>query len=199
MSKTTSFRSEERFTREEFLRWLEGLPSSDIIHYELLRGQIVMCPPATWVHGSVEMRIARGIDEYVTEHDLGVVFASSTGIDLPSGETVQPDCSFVSHERLRDQPREPTKLFLKVVPSLIVEIMSDSTSRRDRSEKKAAYEQNGVDEYWIVDPVRRRITVFALSPAGYGSGVTYATGDVRSQVLPGLRIALADVFRAPRA
>jgi Uma2 family endonuclease len=154
------------------------------------------------VHGSVEMRVARHIDEYVTQHDLGVVFGSSTGIDLPSGDTLQPDCSFVSHQRLLDQPRAPTKLFLKVVPNLIVEILSDSTAQRDRTEKKALYEQNGVDEYWLVDPVRRRITVFALSANGYGSGVTYASGDVCSQVLAGLRIPLAEVFRlldaAPR-
>ncbi|MDX2165751.1 MAG: Uma2 family endonuclease [Deltaproteobacteria bacterium] len=136
MAKTTSFRSDEHFTREEFMRWLDRLPPSDINHYELLRGQIVMCPPAMWAHGTVETQIVRRLDEYVSAHALGAVFGSSTGIDLPSGDTVQPDCSYASHDRLRDQPREPVKLFLKVVPNLIVEIFlrQYGTTRPHREE-----------------------------------------------------------------
>lgn len=199
MAKTTSFRSDEHFTRAQFMRWLDRLPPSDVNRYELLRGQIVMCPPAVWLHGTVETRVLRYLDEHVTVNDLGVVFGSSTGIDLPSGDTVQPDCSFVSHARLSDQPREPAKLFLKVVPELIVEILSDSTARRDRTEKKALYEQNGVDEYWLLDPARKRVTVFAHSASGYGAGVVYSAGALRSPLLPGLRIALAALFRSPLA
>jgi Uma2 family endonuclease len=199
MAKTTSFRSDEHFTRAQFVRWLDGLPSSDVNRYELLRGQIVMCPPAVWMHGTIEANLIRHLGEHVIANDLGTVFGSSTGIDLPSGDTVQPDCSYVSHERLCDQPREPAKLFLKVVPELIVEILSDSTARRDRTEKKALYEQSGVDEYWLVDPVRKRVTIFAHSATGYGAGVVYTDGTLRSPLLPGLRLALATLFRSPLA
>jgi Uma2 family endonuclease len=49
-----------------------------------------------------------------------------------------------------------------VVPDLVVEVLSRSTKTRDRGEKKAIYEANGVIEYWLVDLERRTLTVFAF-------------------------------------
>ena len=43
-------------------------------------------------------------------------------------------------------------------PTPIVEILSESTRRRDRNQKRAVYLDAGVDEYWIVDPETRTIT-----------------------------------------
>src|SRR5919204_444109 len=45
------------------------------------------------------------------------------------------------------------------VPSLVVEVVSASTRRRDHDQKKDLYMDAGVGEYWIVDPERRTITV----------------------------------------
>ena len=52
--------------------------------------------------------------------------------------------------------------FLRTVPTLVVEILSHSTARRDRTKKKAVYARNGVAEYWIVDPDARSVTVHVL-------------------------------------
>ena len=38
------------------------------------------------------------------------------------------------------------------VPKLIVETLSPSTAKKDRSEKMEIYEAAGVEEYWIVSP-----------------------------------------------
>lgn len=38
------------------------------------------------------------------------------------------------------------------VPKFIVETLSPSTAKRDRSEKKDIYEKAGVEEYWLVSP-----------------------------------------------
>lgn len=54
----TVFRSEERFTQQEFSAWLQRRPASDVDHYELIRGRIVMSPPAGWPHGSLGVRIS---------------------------------------------------------------------------------------------------------------------------------------------
>ncbi|WP_411830076.1 Uma2 family endonuclease [Metasolibacillus meyeri] len=37
-------------------------------------------------------------------------------------------------------------------PDLVVEVLSPSTARRDKGEKKALYEKHGVKEYWIISP-----------------------------------------------
>jgi Uma2 family endonuclease len=103
--------------------------------------------------------------------------------------------SDLSHPaRLAAGPHTGPDQFLRVVPNLVVEILSPSTAKRDQTEKKDLYAHNGVDEYWIVDPHRRTVTVYALTKQAYGAGRTYARGIVRSRVLPKLRVAVDRVF-----
>lgn len=45
-------------------------------------------------------------------------------------------------------------------PDLVVEVLSPSTAKRDRTYKKDLYERCGVREYWIVDPTSRSIEVY---------------------------------------
>lgn len=190
----TAFRSEERFTQQEFFAWLQRRPSSDINHYELIRGRIVMTPPAGWPHGSVEMRIGGRMLQVVERGDLGVVQGSSAGYDLPSGDTLEPDVSFISRARFAAGPAPERGRFVGIVPNLAVEILSRSTARRDRTEKKEIYEQCGVDEYWIVDPDRRAVTVFRLEDGRYAAGERVRAGRIPSRVLPALEIAIDEIF-----
>lgn len=190
----TVFRSEERFTQQEFFEWLQRRPASDVNHYELIHGRIVMSPPAGWPHGSLEVRIASRLFSVVEAHDLGVVQGSSAGYDLPSGDTLEPDVSFMSKARFAAGPAPVRGRFLGIVPDLAVEILSKSTARRDRGEKKAIYEQCGVTEHWIVDPDRRVVTVYHLDHGRYGAGERVRTGGIPSHVLPQLDLTVEDLF-----
>ena len=85
--------------------------------------------------------------------------------------------------------------FLKIAPNLVVEILSPATARRDRIEKKRVYEANGVDEYWLVDPHRREITVFHLAGGKYDDGNRFeARQKLRSEVLVGLEVPARLLF-----
>jgi len=127
-------------------------------------------------------------------HELGIVFGSSAGYDLPSGDMLEPDASYISGERFAAHPPNRPDEFLRVVPNLVVEILSPATAKRDRTEKKALYEANGVDEYWIVNGRHRTVTVFSLGPHGYDAGRTVMAGSLRSSVLPKLRVPVAKLF-----
>lgn len=190
----TPFRSEERFTQQEFFAWLQRRPDSDINHYELIRGRIVMSPPAGWPHGALGSRINARLYLIVEQHRLGVVQDSSAGYDLPSGDTLEPDVSFISRSRFDAGPAPVRGRFLGIVPDLAVEILSRSTARRDRTEKKAIYEQCGVVEYWIVDPDRRVVTVYQLDDGRYGAGTRVRSGLIRSHVLPQLELTVDELF-----
>lgn len=102
--------------------------------------------------------------------------------------------SFVSAERLAAGPPPERGKFLRVVPTLVVEILSRPTATRDRTEKKDIYERNGVDEYWLVDPDRREVTVFTFQGGRYDTGRSFASGHVMSPVLPQLAIPLEEIF-----
>ncbi|MBM4256071.1 MAG: Uma2 family endonuclease [Deltaproteobacteria bacterium] len=195
MPTETAFISTEIFTQEEFKRWLDERPSSDINHYELLRRRIVMNPPAAWPHGSVESNIHIPLGTFVRTHKLGIVLGSSTGYDLPSGDTVEPDISFIAAERFAAGPEPQEGKFIRIVPSLAIEILSPATAHRDRTEKKAIYEENGVEEYWIVDTKRREVTLYHLSSKRFGRGKVYTGKDtIRSRVLAGFTLSVKEVF-----
>ena len=187
MEDDFQFESLQYLEPDEFARWIEGRPSTDINHYELLNGRVVMTPPAGHPHGEIGNALQILLGVFVRSHRLGRVFDSSQGFRLPNGDTVEPDHGFVSNERWKQMGPPVRGKFLSVVPDLIVEVLSASTRSRDRGEKKGIYEHNGVREYWLVDPVVREITVFVLRDGRYGKGQVYAEGErVRSEILPGL-------------
>jgi Uma2 family endonuclease len=189
-----AFRSEDLFTQKQFRRWVDKRPLRDVNRYELLEGRIVMTPPAGWSHGTIESKIAELIGAYVRRRRLGITLGSSAGFDLPSGDTVEPDFSYVSAARLAERPTSRPDQFLRAVPDLVVEILSPTTAKRDRIERKQIYERNGIDEYWIVDSRAKTVEVFSLGERGYGAAQTFGSGYIRSKVLPGLRVGVEKLF-----
>jgi Uma2 family endonuclease len=168
---------------------------TDLNRYELVSGRIVMMPPAGWGHGETESNVSYILRDFVRKHDLGRVFGSSTGYNLPSGDTLEPDASFISHERWAAGPQVRRGQFLRIAPTLAVEILSPATARRDRTEKKRLYEENGVDEYWLLDPDAREAIVFHLVNGRYDNGMRFNVRQkLRSRVLPGFETPVRTFF-----
>lgn len=190
-----SFESTSQMSAEEFARWVEERASWDLHHYELLNGRVVINPPAGFPHGEIEGAVVTLLRTYVYPRGLGRVHGSSQGFELPSGDTVEPDCSFVSKQRWQQAPEPQPGRFLRAVPDLLVEILSGSTMSRDRGEKKAIYERNGVREYWVIDSRVRTLAVFHLQDGRYGRGETYAEdAQFKSKVLPELEFTVGSLF-----
>ncbi len=184
-----SFESLEGMTQEAFADWVGQHEPLGVARYELLNGRIVMTPPAGYPHGGLGARIVVLVREHGED---GLVFESSQGYALPSGDTVGPDVSFVSRPRWEAGPKPAVGEFIRIVPELVVEILSPSTSSRDRGEKKAIYERNGVRELWLVDPRARRIVRFVLGDGRYDLGRVFDEDErITSTVLPGLDAPVA--------
>ncbi|HEX3037180.1 MAG TPA: Uma2 family endonuclease [Thermodesulfobacteriota bacterium] len=191
----TAFISTETFTQKAFKRWVERYSIKDVYHYELIDGRIVMTPPASWEHAEIGAKVVRILGNFVEKYNLGRVFDSSAGYDLPSGDTLEPDASFVSHDSWAKASQVRRDQFLKVPPNLVVEILFPATAKRDRTEKRRIYETNGVDEYWIVDPDKREVTIFHLVEGQYDAGERFSTRQkLRSRVLPGLEVPARTLF-----
>ncbi len=196
--QSPAFQSLDPMSQQEFSRWLRTLSDDDLHHYELLDGFIVMEPPVGWPHGEIELEIGSRLKSFLRSNALGRVFGSSQGFDLPTGDTVEPDVAFVSAERWREIPR-PVRGFLKVVPDLIVEILSPSTERIDHGRKKRIYRRNGVREYWLVDPRSATVQRLCWTAGGDEEDRLLSVGDILiSRVLPGLQIPVAELFPDPQ-
>ena len=65
------------------------------------------------------------------------------------------------------------------VPKFIVETMSPSTAKRDRTDKKDIYERAGVEEYWIVSPQGKSVEIYYLNDGKYILEQSYILQDER--------------------
>jgi Uma2 family endonuclease len=187
------FESTTCLSQEEFAAWVER--RRDDNHYELLNGRVVMTPPAGWPHGAVGSRIQQLLANHVFGKGLGHVFDSSQGFELPSGDTVEPDHTYVSTQRWKAAPAPREGRFLRVVPDLLVEVLSGGTASRDRGEKKAIYERNGVREYWLVDARALTLTAFVIQETRFDRGRVFDSDErFRATVLPDLEFAVRALF-----
>jgi len=80
-------------------------------------------------------------------------------------------------------------------PDFIIEILSESTKKKDLHNKFEVYEEFGVHEYWIVDPISQIVDKFVLENGKYAFKGKFTNGDkVAVHTLPGLDIDLDDIF-----
>jgi Uma2 family endonuclease len=135
-------------TKKWTLEELHSLPD-DGNKYELVRGELFVTPPPAGDHETIAARIARILDPYVERHGLGLVYRPRAVFRF-EGSEVEPDL-MVRREQLKgtkDWDEAPH-------PTLIVEILSPSTRRRDQNQKRQYYVDSRIPEYWIVDSDRR--------------------------------------------
>ena len=183
-------------TQDEFEAWCLGPDGPECGHFEFLFGCVVAEPPAAWPHGEVSGTLALRIANFVRRRRLGHFFDASQGFALPSGDTLEPDAAVVLRATWDAAPAPVPGRFLRVVPDLVVEVLSPRTERRDRGPKRDLYERNGVREYWLVDPRRREVAVLTLgtddryAPAHEHHGTDMA----RSQILGGFAVRVCDLF-----
>ena len=71
------------------------------------------------------------------------------------------------------------------------------SEKRDWEDKRADYERAGIPEYWVIDPQKGSVTLFALKQGRYAIHAEGRTGQkVSSALLPGLDIDVDAVMRA---
>ncbi len=103
---------------------------------------------------------------------------------------VQPDiCAICDEAKLDDKG-------CLGAPDLVIEILSPGNSAKEMKIKKLLYEENGVREYWIMDPERETAFQFGLTEAGVYGPVTIYTSDetLDCLIFPTLAVPLTDIF-----
>lgn len=78
---------------------------------------------------------------------------------------------------------------------MIVEIFLPGTAHRDKSDKFRLYEQYGVSEYWMVDPLEAYVEVWVWHEGRFGLQGVYGPADQFSSVVLRAEVVLARVFK----
>ena len=123
------------------------------VRYEVIRGELFVTPAPGLRHQDAVLELALLLKAYVERHDLGRVIVAPFEVELTEDSAVQPDVLVI----LPDRTGRLTPKRLMGPPSLAVEVISYTSKRTDRLQKRRLYQEEGVPEYWIVDVDARRV------------------------------------------
>lgn len=167
--------------------------SNDDRRYELVRGVLVEMAPAGGWQGEYSFRVSLNLGIFVEPRGLGQVYVSETGFILARDPDIvrAPDVAFVSAGRL--PPVRDREGYLPLAPDLAVEVVSQWDRARDAMDKVLEYLEAGVRLVWVVEPRRRTVTVW--TPDRTARVLTETDELDGGKVLPGFRLAVAEVFR----
>jgi len=82
-------------------------------------------------------------------------------------------------------------------PDFIIEVLSPSSSKRDKTCKRRSYEKAGVREYWIADPSNMNVDVYILEDGKLSYTATYGNKDhIPVHIFEDCSINLEEVFES---
>ena len=159
-----------------------AMEKQEHLTYELIDGVVMMSPRPVAKHqkisGKIHAKLLQILDgkncEPIQEIDL-----------VLEQQNFVPDLMVVCDENIDDMIR------CEKPPLIAIEIISPSSSNRDHVVKRRAYQEVGVQEYWIVSPEEQCIMVISFAT---GEACRYGDGQVKSYVLPEIAIDLDAIF-----
>lgn len=184
---TANLDPDKRYTAGEFEQLPAGPP-----YYELINNHLVQEPSPEIPHQRSSLSLAKKLDDFVEQHQLGLVLEAPMDVELDDDNVFQPDILFISNARL-GIIREGRKI--NGAPDLVVEILS-TNKKYDQEEKKSVYERHDVRELWLVDVKKKQVEVYEHVRKGFVLLQKAYVGDtVRSKILPGFGVEAAYLFR----
>lgn len=172
--------SDLRMTVGEFLRWDDGTDT----RYELVGGRPMAMSPPPGRHAVVVRSIFRALDRKLAP-PCEPIFGAGTALGPDELECRQPDV-FVSCEPM------PERLFL--APRLIVEVLSPTTEKDDRTTKLDFYKSlPSVQAILIVWQDRRRVQLHVREEPRWPAQ-DFAGGAVVPLPDLGLELALDEIY-----
>ena len=162
---------------------------------ELIRGFINKMSPAPSRFHQV---VSSNLNAYLHQFFRGkpcTLYAAPFDVRLPIPSKnkeitiVQPDLCVVCDESKLDDSG------CNGAPELVIEILSPNNSKHDLDTKFKLYEEAGVLEYWIVEPVEKMLLVYTLINGKYIGLPPQTEGEnIQSRLFPAIEIAVIDVF-----
>lgn len=173
------------YTYADYIKW------DDDTRWELINGIPYKISAPSRQHQEISIRLSSALFNFLKGKHCKVYsapFDVRLNPDTLDDTVVQPDIVVIcDHSKLDDAG-------CKGVPDMVIEILSPSTSRYDRTTKFNRYREAGVREYWIVDPETKTLAVHILKGSDY---ITHGYTDLDTtpvHVLDGCKINLGEVF-----
>lgn len=141
---------QDEFTVEDYLK----LPEEERV--EIIDGVIYDMAAPTDKHQVIRDEIFARFRDYIRKKKGKCITITSpidVQLDCDNRTMVQPDVVIVCDRNKFKKGR------IFGAPDLVVEVLSESTRKKDIFIKGHKYWNAGVREYWLVDPVKKRVQV----------------------------------------
>ncbi len=159
--------------------------------YEIVDGELFVTPSPIPLHQRIIGNLFARLWNYVKEHDLGEAYVAPLDVAFTNTTVLEPDLLFVSKARLHIIGEKN----LSGPPDLVVEVLSESSSRLDREIKPKQYALYGVPEFWRIDPWAKTVEVFRLNQGNYELAASLVFGDdLTSPLFPGLSLPVSSLW-----
>lgn len=179
---------ERLYTINELLE----ISQRDENRYELIRGRIIVMPPAGAPHGDLAMNLGARMRVFAEDHELGKVFAAETGFVLEMNPDMvrAPDVAFVRTERLNVDGLPFG--FFPGQPDIAVEIVSPNDRASEVQDKIQEWLSHGTLLVWVVEPKTKTLSIYRPD----GSAQVLQSGDTLSgeDVMPGFEFQVERLF-----
>lgn len=180
--------SSSQLTHEDYL-----LFPDDGKRHEIIEGDHYVTPAPRTKHQRISANLMVALASFVKRRGMGLVLAAPSDVILSDENVVQPDLLFVSTARAGIVTEDN----IRGAPDLVVEIISETTRKKDEVTKRKLYERFGVQEYWVVDPELETVKIFRRAQQGYSRAVELskeANDILTTEILAGFDLALAEIF-----
>ncbi len=154
---------------------LEAVP--DHLVAEIVFGSLVTHPRPSPRHAAASLALGgelTGPFQKGSGGPGGWVFMIEPELHLDE-HVVVPDIAGWRRARL---PVLPETAWIETPPDWICEVLSPSTQRIDRSEKRSLYATAGVAHLWLLDPVAQVLEVFRLEAGRWTLEATFQADEV---------------------
>lgn len=133
------------------LEMLHALPD-DGNRYELIDGELLVSAAPSWLHQRVLARLFEVMAPYARSLGGHEVLFAPGAVQFNERRELQPDLTGWRFGAGGALVVDDDRTLI-----LTVEALSPSTARNDRYKKRPIFQQQGVPEYWIVDPDARLV------------------------------------------
>ena len=168
-------------------------PSHRGVRHQLIEGELATMAGPNDPHQVFTGRFYIQLTLQTDELDIGETRVSPYDVAIDEHNTFQPDLLFVSKDRLHifDDDNHG----IHGAPDVVVEVLSDSTRRRDLEVKLPVYARNGVSEMLAVDLDAESIAHYAGDGRSMRLSRVYGPdGILTSEAMPGVAIDLGPIF-----
>ena len=186
-----------RLTFAEYLKYTDGTDR----RYELVNGELIPMSLGTGQHGAIIKFIERVLEtEIATINSDWIVLPGLIGVRSPRGgrwDTCRiPDIAVIPNQQWQMlQTREAVIEFNEAPPLLVVEVVSESTKTVDYRSKRNEYGVLDIPEYWIVDPLLAKVTIFTLNEGWYEPAEFEGIALIQSPTFPNLHPSVEQILR----